>query len=84
MMDARQLSIELQSARNAVYSAVGKKLTEMEDQDIAREVFRTWRLTKALEVRAEKWVRIQGELEGITALENELSDRKKELQELEA
>lgn len=66
-----------------MYSALGDKLTEKDDKDLAREIFRTWRVTKALEVRAEKWVRIQGQLEGIDELEKELSEKKAQLLELE-
>jgi hypothetical protein len=82
-MDDRQLSIELQSARNAVYSAIGEGLTKLEDKEIASEIFRTWRVTKALEKRALRWVQIQGELEYIKEIEDELTEKKNALKELE-
>lgn len=75
-MDARQLSIELQSARNAVYSALGATLSTKDDKEIASEIFRTWRVTKALEKRAIKWVEIQGELEYIKEIEDELKEKR--------
>ena len=82
MYQDKQLSIELQSARNAVYNALGSKISEMTCQDLMEEVFKTWKLTKALEGKANRFSELQGELEELDLMEEDIISRRKQLSEL--
>lgn len=47
--DPRQLSIEVQSARNSVYEALGESIEKMEEDKLCNQVFKAWKVCKRVE-----------------------------------
>lgn len=48
-LDTRSLAIELQSARNSVYSALGERVVDMEEKELNKQIYKAYKCCKALE-----------------------------------